>query len=184
MRAMADPLPHLFTQYRPFDLLEKLKREKDRYDKARTRPCQEDHIANFAATAWNFHERLWESIEALPPEERERYANETGADTNGPKEFRDWCKDQLPDLGGWRQITNTTKHFAKATDIGHDEVPVDVTARPTDSAAAASLIDIAQAENWSIEIKYLCDWVPAAEAMERVIAFWMRMMAYGKGFDL
>jgi hypothetical protein len=179
---MAKTEPHLFDRYTPPEMVDKLKRELDRFKEADTRRAREDHMMNFVWTAWHLYEWTWRGIEALGTNDPKRLEKALGATWQSDVEFRDWAKRECPELGACRQLSNAAKHPG-SSDVAKDELTADVTARPTMSAAKVTLADIALVEHWSHEIKYGEGWQSAESVFQRILDFWTHTMGYGLNID-
>jgi len=175
--------PHLFARYTPPEIVNKLKRELDRFNAAKTRAEAEDHAMNFAWTAWHLYEWTWAGIEALDDECRQRLETTLGASWPDGDSFRDWAKSKCPDLGAYRQISIAAKHAGDMSDVAYDEHPVDVTASATEVAETATLLTIDGIENWDLKIGYNGPQASMGPMFENVLQFWTAVMCYGKNID-
>lgn len=175
---MAKIKPHLFDAYTPPEMVDKLKRELDRYREAETRDVREDHMMNFIWTAWHLYEWAWHGIETLDTDDRKKLEHAAGTAWQSKTDFRNWAKRQCPALGACRQLSNSVKHPGSSK-VLNDEVPVDVTARPTMAISETALADIGLIKNWSHEIKYGEDWESFDVVFQRILDFWTSVLGYG-----
>lgn len=175
---MTNSEPNLFERHSPPEMVDKLKRELDRFTKARTRDECVDHLMNFVWTAWHLIERTWLSMQALTPEERARLDTALGANWQSEDEFRTWSKQQCPELGACRQLANSAKHVGNKYRLT-DEQDTDLTASATVALSGVTWRDIERRENWAFKIEYGGGTHSAENVCHRVIEFWTRVMGYG-----
>ena len=172
---MDDRLPQTFDLQTCRDMLEKLRRERDRYTVAKRRPDLADCAFNFMVTA--VHLSAWvardAAIQAERPEDIDTPPNHSAGLPHTEEEVRDLVEARCPELGKCRTFVNASKHakrkpqFVWASASGEWNPPPNGT-RSFAEAAIVSPDDV----TWQFYVKDELGKLPAAEFFDRILRFW------------
>jgi hypothetical protein len=177
--------PKMLAMQSSRDMLEKLRREIDRFAGSIIRQEIVDHGLNAAMTAWHLTDWAWREIQDST--RRPTLTVRAGATIREVKQFQEFVKRNCAELAYCEGIAISTKHFAfsklpvfstKVTErFKIDAVPISkggIATRHQFSPIGESITYTAQAaELWITDGRSL---TPAAEVLEHAFQWWHKFI--------